>query len=196
MKTIKLYGQLGKKFGKIHRFDVKSPIEAICALKANFKDFSEYLIKHSLPGYSIRVGKEETSLNNLANPLSNKEVIKIIPIVAGANGNGVTQIIAGIALILAAPYLGPMAAIATGSAYADFISAGMVYFGQALVLGGTAQILFSPPVPRDVNSTENPSYSFNGVVNTVKQGNPVPVGYGRLRVGSQVISGGLFARPI
>ena len=32
---------------------------------------------------------------------------------------------------------------------------------------------------------------FNGSVNTVGQGHPVPVGYGRLRVGSCVISAGI-----
>jgi len=36
-----------------------------------------------------------------------------------------------------------------------------------------------------------PSYLFNGARNTMTQGNPVPVGFGELGVGSQVISAGI-----
>jgi predicted phage tail protein len=35
------------------------------------------------------------------------------------------------------------------------------------------------------------SFTFSGIVNTSKQGLPVPVAYGRLFVGSAVISSGL-----
>jgi len=35
------------------------------------------------------------------------------------------------------------------------------------------------------------SYVFNGAVNTTAQGHPVPVGYGRMIVGSAVISAGI-----
>lgn len=41
MKTIKLYGELGRKFGKIFRFDVKTPREAVRALSAQIKGFSD-----------------------------------------------------------------------------------------------------------------------------------------------------------
>ena len=58
-------------------------------------------------------------------------------------------------------------------------------------------MLFAPPEPTivDTEQVENkPSYLFDGAVNTTRQGNAVPVGYGRLRVGSQVISAGLTAQ--
>ena len=41
------------------------------------------------------------------------------------------------------------------------------------------------------NIEEIKNKRFNGPVNTVSQGNPVPVGYGRLKIGSAVISSGL-----
>lgn len=44
------------------------------------------------------------------------------------------------------------------------------------------------------DSAENkPSYNFNGAVNTTAQGNPVPLGYGRMIIGSAVISAGIYA---
>ena len=51
------------------------------------------------------------------------------------------------------------------------------------------------PTPKATEPSERPenkpSYSFNGAVNTTAQGHPVPVGYGRLIVGSAVISAGI-----
>ncbi len=41
--------------------------------------------------------------------------------------------------------------------------------------------------------TNLPSYTFNGPINTTAQGNPVPLGYGRMIVGSAVISAGITA---
>ena len=62
--------------------------------------------------------------------------------------------------------------------------------GMSLALGGVAQILApTPNTPEPKESAENtPSYLFNGAVNTTAQGHPVPIGYGRLIVGSAVIS--------
>jgi hypothetical protein len=39
-----------------------------------------------------------------------------------------------------------------------------------------------------------PSYAFNGPLNTQAQGNPVPVLYGELIVGSAVLSAGITAK--
>ena len=39
-----------------------------------------------------------------------------------------------------------------------------------------------------------PSYAFDGPLNTTAQGNPVPLAYGKILAGSQVISAGLEAR--
>jgi len=64
-----------------------------------------------------------------------------------------------------------------------------VSFGASLVLGGLAQMLAkNPQKPND-----SASYLFNGPVNTTEQGNAVPVLYGRLIIGSQVISASLSA---
>ena len=51
-----------------------------------------------------------------------------------------------------------------------------------------------PKTPGAPERPENrPSYAFDGPVNTAAQGNPVPVCYGRLIVGSQVVSAGMMA---
>ena len=155
----------------------------------------------------------------LALPWSEKEVFSITPIVAGA-GRGGGQIALGIGLLAFAIIAGPaVAAFGTaatpavggvvglggslGTAASGFIlgsaaATAIGTVGAALVLGGIAQAISPSPVLSGVGfSTERgsdaakfESFSFSGIVNTVKQGLPVPVAYGRVYVGSAVISSG------
>jgi predicted phage tail protein len=72
------------------------------------------------------------------------------------------------------------------------MGAQVMAMGVALALGGVAQLLApraaASATPEQADNT--PSLAFNGAVNTMGQGGPVPLGYGRLLVGSQVISVG------
>lgn len=201
MKTLKLYGHLGKKFGRQFEFDGKSPYEAIQFLKCNFKDFSNYILEHNEPGYHVIVDREYKDLKNWTYPISSRETIKIVPIVAGAGHGGLNKIILGAALIAIAielPGLGTGFSTTVGAA--NYSAAGAFFvgaaqsIGSALIIGGLSQALFKAPdtpTPKDA-----PSYTFNGPVNTTAQGNPIPVGYGTLLVGGQVISAAMRADPL
>ena len=67
--------------------------------------------------------------------------------------------------------------------------------GTALMLGGVMQLL--SPQQKGLSAKDSPdngaSYHFNGPVNTTAQGNPVPLLYGELIVGSAVISAGIYS---
>jgi predicted phage tail protein len=55
-----------------------------------------------------------------------------------------------------------------------------------------SSLLFAPNKPNVQERPENtPNTYFNGPVNTIMQGHPVPIGYGTLMIGSGVISAGL-----
>lgn len=194
MQTILLYGFLGRQFGKVHHYDVRSPAEAVRALSVTLAGFR----KAVADGGSYRVlvgGKTALSVETLGHPVSSRETIRIVPAVEGAGRGGVLQLILGIALIIAAPYLPVGYGITAGT----FTS-----IGFSLALGGVSQMLFAPKPAQNGTSTsgsvdrpENrPSYTFDGAVNTAAQGNPVPVLYGKLIVGSQVISAGLSVEQI
>lgn len=176
MKEVRLYGHLGKKFGKSFQLDIISPQEAIKALSANIKGFKEYILKFSEPGFHIFIDKKDIDKTELGNPISELEVIKIIPVVYGSGG--FFKIIIGAVLMYA-----------TGGAY-----------GLGLVLSGVAELLFAPPKQKNKTGNQKventPSYIFDGPVNTTAQGNAVPVCYGLLLVGSQVISAGLSAKQL
>lgn len=62
----------------------------------------------------------------------------------------------------------------------------------AVAMGFIMKALFKPPKPKEERQTR--SYLFSGPENTAAQGIPVPLGYGRLRVGSVVISASLRNR--
>lgn len=199
LRKVKLYGELGKRYGKEFMLDVNSPRDAVRLLSANFPDLPKYLVDNSEPGYHVIVGENSVCEKELLNPAFGSQEIKIIPVVMGSDDGGIFQIVLGAALIMAAPYaFGAFGGVA-GGALASGAAAFASNLGWALVLGGVSQMLFAPP-STDLTPNERPenkpSYAFDGPVNTIRQGNPVPIGYGRLRIGSQVISAGLFAENI
>jgi len=197
MLTVLLYGHLGKRFGRRHRYEVRSPAEAVRALCATIPGFRVYLLEHSAPGYRVLVGKDPRDLETLALPAD--DAIKIVPVTAGA-GRGLGSIILGAALFMISGPAGWLAnSLAMGTSM-GVVTAGAVgvmagQIGVGLILGGVAQMLAPQPKSRGpADRPENkPSYVFDGAVNTAAQGNPVPICYGRLIVGSQVISAGMVA---
>jgi predicted phage tail protein len=195
MKTIRLYGHLGEMFGRKHRFDVKSPAEAVRALCANFPEFRQYIIQHGRPGYRVLAGHHDREGMEL-NMGTMSDVIKIVPVVAGAGGN-FGKILLGAALIglsfvpgLQAPLFPVTSGFFAGVSVASI--AGSV--GVSLALAGLAGSLFKPPKVKvsDAERPENrPSFAFSRAINTTGQGNAVAICYGRHLVGSQIISTGL-----
>lgn len=225
MKKIVLRGELGKKFGRVHVFDLNTPAEAIRALCANFEGFQQELCAAGERGigYMVQVGKDAMeSLDDIDNPTGRMEAISITPVLQGAGG-GLGKIFAGIGLITAAIVLGPIGAAIGLTGGATFtagtgVATAIGFIGASLVLSGTAQLL-SPTISdnpgtfgatsptrqraRDSFTPENneiadnrASYIFNGAVNLTAQGNPVPLCYGRMRVGSVVVSAGLSTEDI
>ena len=68
---------------------------------------------------------------------------------------------------------------------------GAQYLGMGLLLGG-ASMLLAPDVPDGSSASKAENYLFSGPVNTVKQGSPIPLVYGRMITGSKTIMGSLF----
>jgi predicted phage tail protein len=193
MKTVKLLGELGKKFGKLYKFDIKNPAEAVRALCANNPSFKQHLIDSEKRGvaYRVVVGNEDITENDLHNP-SGKNVIKFVPVLQGAGGGGVINVIIG-AVLIAASFVAPLVGAGAASPY-------LLNAGIAMVIGGVVQMLTPIPstnISDDNNRPDNkPSYTFNGAVNTSAQGYPVPIGYGRMIVGSAVISAGITVEEL
>lgn len=199
MMLVLLYGELGRRFGRVHRFDIRTPAEAVRALCANHKGFRAHLVEHSEPGYRVLASGEAVGAEGLHDP-AGAGTIRIVPVVAGAGKGGLGQILLGVALIGLSFIPGLQAPLFAGAPglFGEISIASIAgSIGRSLLFSGISSMLFEPPKPQSVDRPNNlPSYAFDGAVNTAAQGNCVPIAYGLVEVGSQVVSAGLSAEPI
>lgn len=197
IRTIHLHGRLGKKYGRKHQLAVTTPAEAVRALNANYPGFAEEILALGEQGYAYRVlhgrgGKIGLNkVEELNDPASGD--IRIIPEIAGAKKGGLGQLIAGIAMIALVYFTGGAASGLWGtSVFGTTVGKIALNIGLSMALGGVVQMLASTTKSSQASEdTSNPSYIFDGAVNTMAQGHPVPVGYGEMIVGSAVISAGV-----
>ena len=197
LTQIKLHGILGEQFQSEWKLNIESVAEAIHAIEVNTKRrFCKQLIENDKNNikYRVLVNGEDVidtrvmdinnieSMRNCELTIKRKiEKIDIVPVIEGAGffddiGDWFNTIV-GISLAIYG--------LGTGSS-------ALFFAGVQLASQGIANLLAEPPEYEDFRDIEQPnkraSYLFNGATNTVNEGGPVPVGYGRLIVGSQVIS--------
>lgn len=192
LRTVRLYGRLGAQFGRVHRLAVNSPAEAVRALCVLVPGFEAEMAASGGQGvaYACFVGKRNLSEDQLSHPVGEAD-IRIAPMPAGAKRGGLFQTILGAALIAVSFFIPPAGAFGIAALSAGAVGA----IGVSLALGGIVQML--SPQQRTLSTKDQPengaSYNFNGPVNTTAQGNPVPILYGRMMVGSATISAGIFS---
>jgi predicted phage tail protein len=199
-RVIKVYGKLAKHLGqRSFKAAVKTPAEAIRFLLANFPDLRGVL---SEGDYKVTVGRNQLDLvdhpERLHFPVASQEPIRIVPVIAGAEGVG--QILAGVALVAFSLLFAPGAALAGGlfTLGPQAVSIG-VGIGASLILGGVAQMLTpTPTIQQGTDGDNDPrkSYSFSGIQNVSRQGVPVPIIYGEVFTGSIVVSAGINTEEV
>ena len=141
----------------------------------------------------------------------------VVPLFIGGGGNpGTAQIALGIALVAlvvvtggaAAPMvIGPgigaigttSAAIVAGSTLGTIAGIGigsmLIQMGIGLIIGGVMAMMMKPPKPNfeGAQTTDSESRTenkiFQGLQNTTSSNIPVPIIYGRTRIGGQFVSG-------
>lgn len=179
LRTIRLYGVLGARFGREHRLAVSSTAEAIRALSAVIPGFRKFLNESKAHGlvFACFIGKTNIDRDALAFPVGD-EAIRIAPIIAGSKTGGIFQTIAGVVLTVVGVY---------------FDNPSLVAMGASMALGGVVQMLSRQPAGLAGTVDNGTSYYFNGPVNSDAQGEPVPVVYGEILVGSKVGSSGIYA---
>jgi predicted phage tail protein len=200
--TVYLHGLLGKKYGKkpisIYGYNLQDVFKGLsCRFGNEFKE----RIKSGM--WHITTGKRETKSDKPVatdNFRGEEEVemfiddneIHVFPQVAGAGGVG--RIILGVILIIVGVVL-----YWIGGLYLTAIGVAMIGAGIGSAAGGITQLMTKSPKMGNYQAAEisqRPSFLFNGVVNTVEQGGPVPLVYGRHLTGSTVISAGMTVEQI
>ncbi len=187
-RTVRLYGVLGTNFGRVHRLVIDTPREAIKALSVTIPGFEQFLQTAKSRGLTFAVfnGKRNIGLDEIK--FTGCEDIRIAPMIIGSKKAGVFQTILGAVIVAASAVYGIYTQDWANAAYGFQV-------GGAMMLGGVVQML-SPMqngLARREDPDNKPSYAFGGPVNTIAQGNPVPIGYGKRRIGGAIISAGIYA---
>lgn len=199
LRTVRLFGELGKRFGRVHRLEIASPAEAVRALCAIRPGFEQFVTQSDARGVAYKVintGSAVKALDELHHPTGEAGEVRIVPVLRGAKSGGLFQVILGAALIAASFIPGLQGLAFLGGKLV--VSQILFSVGVSLALGGVAQML--APTPKAIEPQESPSNTpstqFNGAVNTTAQGQAVPICYGRLIVGSAVLSAGIKAEGV
>ncbi|MDE9484199.1 tail assembly protein [Xenorhabdus bovienii] len=184
LRTIRLSGVLIPQFGREHKLAVSSTLEAIRALSVIIDGFEKFLLTAKERGltFAVFIGKRNISRDELE--LSGEGDIRIVPVIIGSKKAGIFQTILGAVMVVAGVF-----------AWLTPYGVPLVMSGASMMLGGVVQMLSPMPggLARREDPDNKPSYAFGGPVNSIAQGNPVPIGYGRRRIGGAIISAGIYA---
>jgi predicted phage tail protein len=188
-----LEGELGDKFGHFFQINADRPAEVFQCLDGNFSDFRKYLIDCEEKGIGFLVEVGGIAIEEEKKLLLNLEEgdILITPVPAGSK-SGFGKILAAVALasLFLIPggnlYVSATLAAKTG-ATVGYTNLGLFTASIAanLALTGFQQLMVPDP---SVDSQEDESYLFNGPEQSIIEGDPIPVLYGKLRVPGQPIS--------
>ncbi|MFB0711482.1 tail assembly protein [Buttiauxella noackiae] len=194
LTTIRLYGALGARFGRVHKLAVKTSAEAVKALCINFDGLESYLMNAKKNGmvFAVFRGKRNIGINDYQE-LAGDSDIRIAPVMEGAKKAGLFQTILGAVMVVAGVV---MTVISGGTA--SPLAAGLMTSGIGMMAGGIYQML--SPQPKGLQGRDDPdnrpSYAFGGSVNTLAMGNPVALLYGEREIGGAIISAGIVAEDI
>jgi len=211
MVKITLHGKLGEDIGKEWDLEVSSVNEAFRAIEANTRKFRKWIIDNKNYEYYILLNKKILDIPNDPLKVSESEIfclykknqLKSIDLIPNIVGAGVPSWfgwaeVAGGALAV----VGGATAGQKWNPIPTSIAPAVIIAGVALIADGVSRLVSKPPptVPFQAQqaTTANQgsigdgqgvlggpqSYLFNGPVNLVGEGGPVPVGYGTLMVGS------------
>ena len=200
LSKVKVYGRLARFLGqRTFEAEINSPVDAIRFLTANFPALQSHMIEQN---YCVKVGDYEINDKELDIPVGQQE-IKIVPVAIGAR-RGLGRFLLGAVLIGAVVVTGGAAGVGFGASgglgfglqagatatLGTSLLAAAGNFGIYLALSGAAEMISPTPTPDSASDDPN-SFTFNGILNTIRAGVAIPVVYGEVFTGSIVVSAGI-----
>jgi predicted phage tail protein len=193
MKEIFLHGILAKEFGSEFKIQIPKPKDCIKALDANLNNFINRINDLASQGFHYTIIVDNKKIQDIQELEIQNNFIRIdlVPLIVGSGAVVGGLILTGIASLGTA---------ATAGAMTTFLATGL---GQmvATLVGGLVltavtmglQMLMQDKNKNTVNAAKSTttavkeSFDFSNKANVANQGSSIPIGYGRLKVGSQVI---------
>ena len=192
MVEVKLLGELGKRFGRKHRFMAHSPRDVFSALSNQLEGFKDYFCNAHEKGIGFRLVDGDPEGMDYENVLMGCRRLIIAPVMSG--GGAVGRILIGVALIaLAFVSFGGTAFAGAAGISGIFGGTGAAWgstllfsLGTSLALTGVSQLL--TPTPDAVKETDRKSsFLFDRATDLTVQGQPVPLLYGKFLAASPLI---------
>lgn len=184
LTKVYLEGAMGRNFGRGWTLDINTAAEALQLIQANRPEFGQW-IRDNLKRYTkcmiickTKDGKTEALDDKTL--LMKREVAEIhfIPWIEGAGK--AFNFIVGAAMIVVGAVLCCFPATQP-------LGTSLIVAGGGMLISGIVTAIMGR-VKKDNNNDSGTSYYFNGAQNTTRQGVPVPLIFGRCKVGSAVIS--------
>lgn len=209
-RNIYLQGELGERFGRKFVVNTDDYAEIFKCINANRPDFLPYLRKcHEEDiGFILDTEEGEVEHEDLLVPVVKGDIT--LAIAPAGSKKGITKILAAIAIIAVIYFTGGFGGLGVGGASGtaivggtEVVIAGTGYFVTAaggLTLAGSMTVLFAAnlalmgiqqimaPDPAIDKNDGTTNYLFSGGASNAKEGDPVPLLYGELRVPGRPIS--------
>ena len=185
MTQVILHGILAKEFKKNFSLAIKRPKEVFDAISCSHSNFRNRVTELANQGIHFALlvdGKKITELQEL-NIQKESQEIHLVPLIIGAGG---ALLVGALGFSTAAGTIGAFAATAINS-----LIIGVAMMGIQMALAPKPKM----ERPESVVNSAKQSFLFSSKANVAEQGIPVPVGYGRLRVGSAIIQSTIKSYP-
>ena len=176
MKQVILHGLLKKIACPSFKANVDSFDELISCISANFDNFAAKIhsLKTKFDGLLIVVDGCVVDNGTILNQkIRNARIIELVPVLSLAAFASSTILFTSITATTIAGKIGIF--------LVNVIIMSVISFGISFLVNK----LLSPKDPKQVKTS---SYIFSSKENTANRNTPIPVSYGRLRIGSHVIS--------
>lgn len=188
MTEVFVHGRLGKEFGKCFKFSISKPRDVIAAIDSVFEGFHNRMIELARSGAHYSLIADDQVIGSVEDFVA-KRKIKQVHIVPVLFGSGVVALAIGVVALIGA--------VAAGGT-ATLIGVVLLAVAFTAISFGVQSLLAKPPSANSASlsggsgqqgstSATSKSFLFTNKENITQQGNPVPLGYGRLRIGSAVI---------
>ncbi len=176
MTLIRLHGILAKEYGNTFCFAVGNPRNVLEAIDCNRSGFKSRLIELHQEGFSydIIIDKKRISEKNEMDNMCDPETIDLVPAISGSG-----------------PIVGAIFSLLGGTGFWATVA-------KAVLFAAISYALTPKPDQQQVEITAKAgkeSLIFSNRANVASQGAPVPLGYGRLKVGSQVVQATIKSFP-
>jgi predicted phage tail protein len=189
LTTVILDGEMGKLFGREHKLSIKSARQALALIDVNVGGLMRWVQNNASKFNAYRIlveyldGRKEALDDKTFLARRGKvKSIRFVPTFVGAGGGkagGILQVVVGVAMLVVAFFY-------------PVYAGQLVPAGLGLIFGGISTLLApKPKTDTGQDKGKSESYYFSGAENPVDQGQPVPLIYGRVKVGAQAISAGI-----